>query len=193
MQWAEAALGDAIELEQLLMKRKPKTKPWWPENKDSVVVAYQRAHYEYDIYWQTGRPYGHIPASRMFRRCGRRAAWKLRSNRIGSSVTADLIAVAEALGMPAQSHIDRGSPGGFHAEGGTWWLPFFDGGLYVEFTMVEHQWTNRVSATQRVWIFGSHAFRYLMESLDISPPVRQVRDDSTVWTEAERMALIQRQ
>lgn len=166
---------------------------WWPDDDNSVVVKYQQAHFEFDIEWQSGRPYGGIPASKLFERKGGSASWKLRSDKIGSSLTADLLAAAESLRLPRSGRVDGGSPAGVHAEGGRWWLPLLDGGLFVEFTQWEHQSTNRVCATQRVWILGTNAYRLLLDALEIALPTRRAPGESEVWTGPERLERLEQQ
>lgn len=175
------------------MKREPEpVEEWWPTDQHAAVTQYRDEHYEFEVDWETGRPYGNRLSSELFVRRSRPKAWKLRSSRIGSSLTADLLATVDLLGLPTSSQRDPGSPAG-HAEGGRWWLPFLDGGLFVEFTQTEHQTTNRVSATQRVWVLGANAFRHLMESLEIAPPAKRGPGDPPSLTPADRRALLAQQ
>jgi hypothetical protein len=91
--------------------------------------------------------------------------WEPRRQGILSSLTADLLAAAQALGGRLHVRVSPGSPGGFHAEGGDVWVELLDGGVGVEVEISEHQTTNRVHAAQRTTILGAGAFRALTRTL----------------------------
>jgi hypothetical protein len=136
------------------MSERDREQDWWPDEDGSVTQAYINAHWEFDwCYIASRRPYSGISWSREFKSISRSDAWGLRRDGIGNGLTADPIATVEALGLPHSSRVD-GAGFRVYAEGMSAWLPVLDGGVYVNFEMWEHQYTNQVHGSQTTRVLG---------------------------------------
>ncbi len=96
--------------------------------------------------------------------------WALNSDRAPNSLTADLLAAAEALGGKP----DMGGLSGVCSADSNWLqIQLLDGGVFVHVTLSEHPTTNRVSADQRTRVRGSKCYRTLLELLGFDqPPIK---------------------
>jgi hypothetical protein len=117
--------------------------------------------------------------------------WTLRGDHISNNLTADLIAAAERLSYRVAIQRNPGMPGGIGAEGATVWIPLLAGGMGVKFTQYEHQYTNRVHASQKTRIIGPLAFRVLLQFLRFDPPKRRLKGEMRVPSRQEIAALVQ--
>ncbi len=159
---------------------------WWPKDQDSMVAAYIGAHFEFYPDWiESGRPYGGASWRKWFVSVPDTNAWKLRRDGIHNGLTADLIATVELLGLVSNSKVESGWPGGIGAGGLTVWLPLLDGGLFVDFTEYEDQYTNAMKAYQKTLVFGAMALRYLLSSLDFQLPKGRLKGEKNIPHESE--------
>ena len=154
---------------------------WWPMQENSVTQAYIDAHYEFDfVDIHTGRPYTGIAWSHEFCSIPHSDAWRLRHDQIGNGLTADLIATAELLALPHHDKSSGGFPGGATGEGMSAWLPFLDGGVFVDFSQYEHEYTNTVHASQITVVHGALALRYLLDFLGFEPPKSRLKGEKCI-------------
>jgi len=91
--------------------------------------------------------------------------WEPRRQGIINNFTADLLHTASCLGGRLCYKGSPAGPGGIHAEGNDLWIGFEDGGVGVEVSVVEHQNTNRMSASQRTTIRGAHVLRLVTRAM----------------------------
>ena len=166
---------------------------WWPMQENSVTRAYIDAHYEFDfVDIHTGRPYTGIAWSLEFCSIPHSDAWRLRHDHIGNGLTADLIAAAELLTLPYHDEYSGGFPGGATGEGMSTWLPFLDGGVFVDFSQYEHEYTNTVHASQITVVRGALALRYLLNFLGFEPPKRRLKGEKCVSELQHILLLLER-
>ncbi len=103
--------------------------------------------------------------------------WALKSDRAPNSLTADLLAAAEALGGKP----DAGGLSSMGAADSNWLqIQLVDGGVFVHVTLSEHPTTNRVSANQRTRVRGSRCYRLLLELLGFDQPPIKLPGEVTV-------------
>lgn len=91
--------------------------------------------------------------------------WAPRSDRILNPMTADLLAAADTLVGKLERTSSSSLPGGICADSRTLWVGFLDGGVGVDVSVWEHEYTNRVKARQRTTVRGPTAYRALLELL----------------------------
>jgi hypothetical protein len=164
------------------MRRKAIALPpgWWgPDNPSPGVRAYLNAHYEFSRPIRTDFPYDGVSWSTRFR-SEPDGGWTLRRDHISNNLTADLIAAAERLSRNLATTRNPGVPGGIYAEGATVWIALLDGGMGVEFSQYEHEYTNRVHASQKTRITGPLAFRVLLQFLRFELPHRRLKGELRV-------------
>lgn len=165
---------------------------WDKDSPPSSVQRYLRQQWELNSSWvRSTYPYSG-PARELFRGLPRKeqseyfappkeaplVAWRLRHDRVRNDLTADLLAAAELLGGEVLSKWQDGMPGGIGADFGVVWVKLLDGSVSVRTTIVESQFTNRVSGTQRTIITGPLAIRALLEVLGIDRPLRKLAGEA---------------
>jgi hypothetical protein len=116
--------------------------------------------------------------------------WALRSDRILNNLTADLLAAAEALGGHLETKSSSSLPGGIGANSGMVWVALLDGGVGVEVELCEHEYTNRMQASQRTTIRGPRAYRALLELLGFDWINRKLTGESATPRHQEFIQLV---
>jgi hypothetical protein len=167
-------------------------KLWNATDRPVSVKKYLSAQWELDPGdLESAYPYAG-PVNRSFRRTNAKdrqryleeggaplvPTWCLRRDHVCNELTADLLAAAEHLGGVVHARRDAGLPGGIGAEGGVVWVELLDGGVGVVTSLVESEYTNRVSGRQRTVITGPIAFRALLEVLGFDQPLRKLAGEA---------------
>jgi hypothetical protein len=180
------------------------TKLWDATDRPVSVKKYLSAQWELDpSYMQSAYPYAG-PVNLSFRRTNAKdrqryldeggaplvPTWCLRRDRVCNELTADLLAAAERLGGVVHARRDAGLPGGIGAEGGVVWVELLDGGVGVVTSLVESEYTNRVSGRQRTVITGPMAFRALLEVLGFDQPLRKLAGEAKAPVHEETVELV---
>jgi len=116
--------------------------------------------------------------------------WVLRRDAILNDLSADLLAAADYLKGTSASSVISGMPGGIGVESGKVWVGLLDGGVGVELHISEHEYTNRVSGSQRTTIRGPMAYRVLLEFLGFDYSPRKLYCESVRISQSEVSATI---
>jgi len=104
--------------------------------------------------------------------------WEPRRQGIINNFTADLLHTASCLGGRLCYKGSPAGPGGIHAEGNDLWIGFEDGGVGVEVSVVEHQNTNRMLASQRTTIRGAHVLRLVTRAMGLDHIPRKLTGEA---------------
>lgn len=161
----------------------PKNQPddWWTVKKTPLIEAYEGFFEELCApVLESGFPYTNCRWKDRFAKAPGKALWKVKRSGLGDSLSLDLIAVAERNFPTGTGESEAGAFGGAGANGGTIWIPVLDGGVLIDFTLVEDQWTNRLSAYQETIVGGSHCFRFLLAELGFQPIKRRIADEKSI-------------
>ena len=150
-----------------------------PQSIESYGAAFSG---EIDFFIDSGYPY-QGPASRRFKQIKSKPTesgqtpsdeplgeWALKNDRAPNSLTADLLAAAEALG----GNTDLGGISCLGGADSSWLrMELLDGEVYVEVSLSEHPNTNRVRADQTTKLRGSRCYRVMLELLGFDqPPIK---------------------
>ena len=91
--------------------------------------------------------------------------WMLIKDKIRNSLTADLLAAAEALSGQVATKATYGPAGGYGVDTGEVWVGLLDGGVGVEVHVGQDDETGRPEGWQRTTIRGPKTYRCLLELL----------------------------
>ncbi|NLJ45760.1 MAG: hypothetical protein GX430_04290 [Treponema sp.] len=132
---------------------------------DSLYLKYIKFHREVETDFPEMPKPSTCVASDWFVKIPGRDQWKPVRDRVGSPVVEALLRLVDEWGLPARVEKEAAGPGGWGAGGMRIWVPFLDGGLYVETTLWEGEYSNRLHSRQTTRILGKACRELLWKGL----------------------------
>lgn len=132
---------------------------------ESLIDYYLSSLWELDIDEFKGKPSLLSIPSKHFVHIKSKNAWRLRRDSVGNELTQTIVRHLDAWQLPCLNNRSNGMPGGIGAKGVEIWVPFLDGGLYLETMLWEGETTNHLHAQQSTIVVGKEAYRTLWKAL----------------------------
>ena len=169
---------------------------WWTVVSTPLIDKYKSFFDELgDPMLRSDFPYSEVSWRQRFEKASGVALWKVRGNHPRDSLSLDLIAAAERATSTNSTTSTGAAFGGGGASSNEIWIPMLDGGVYLEFTLVEDQLTNALTGYQTTIVGGSKCFRYLLRALRFLPINRRIADEVSMprFEEIEKLLENQKQ
>lgn len=171
-------------------KRGKQPNDWWPSKPTPIIRKYESFFDElHRPRLQSEFPYNGINWREHFKKAPLLPLWKLKKDYLGNPLGVDLIAMADKFFPINQAHTESAAFGGAGADAHEIWIPALDGGVFLEVSILEDQYTNALSSYQTTLVGGSACFRFLLKKLGFDPIKRRLKGEDYVPTpeESERM------
>lgn len=167
---------------------------WWAVKPTPIIRKYEGLFDELGApLLTTNIPYTNATWGDWFTRNPLKPLWKIKKDEPGKSLSVDLIAMAERF---SPSHNERSFGAAFGsacADSRQIWIPVLDGGVLLQFYVVEDEPTNSLSGYQTTIVGGSACFRFLLQQLGFEPLTRRLKGEDSVPSAEEREGLIKDQ
>ena len=175
-------------------RRSKRPTDWWTVKPTPIIRKYEGFFDELGApLLTTDIPYTNATWRDRFKRNPLKPLWKIKKDEPGESLSVDLIAMAERFSPSPNERSFGAAFGGAGADSHQIWVPVLDGGVLLQFYVVEDERTNSLSGYQTTIVGGSACFRFLLQQLGFEPMTRRLKGEDSVPSAEERERLIKDQ